>query len=138
MKKLNWKNIMWIIIEIMISVSIYYLTLWTLDMLLPTNNSLFAGIFIGLISLGISYGVAIFGFIKIDELITGTKLNIGKGFLFFIKGLLISYIGISIIAGLKTIDSDWSFLLGLSIVMTISVIFMNYGLRRKKTMPNNV
>jgi len=139
MKKLNWKNILWIIIEIMISISIYYLIQWTLENTeFPFTDNMITGVFLLLITLGIVYGIAIFGFIKIDELITGTKLNVGKGILFLIIGAVVSLIGMNLLVELKIIDSDFPLLLFILIVMAIPVISLNYGLRMKKTMPNNV
>lgn len=139
MKKLNWKNILWIIIEIMISVSIYYLIQWTLENTeFPFTNDMMAGVFLLLVTTGIVYGITIFGFIKIDELITGKKLNIGKGILLLIIGAVVSLIGMNLLVEMKIINSDFPLLLFILIVMTIPVISLNYGLRMKKTMPNTV
>ena len=139
MKSLNWKNIIWIMIEIMISISIYYLIQWTLENTeFPFTDNMITGVFLLLVTLGIIYGITIFGFIKIDELITGTKLNVGKGILFLIVGAVVSLIGMNLLVELDIIDSDFPLLLFILIVMTIPVICLNYGLRIKKTMPNNV
>ncbi|MAN28753.1 MULTISPECIES: hypothetical protein [Mesonia] len=135
MKKLNWKNILWIIIEVMISVSIYYLIQWTLENTeFPFTNDMVAGVFLLFLATGIVYGITIFGFIKIDELITGKKLNIGKGILLLIIGAVVSIIGMNLLVEMKIIDSDFPLLLFILIVMTIPVINLNYGLRMKKTM----
>jgi len=139
MKNLNWKNILWIIIEIIISISIYYLIQWTLkNTEFPFTNDMMAGVFLLLVTTGVIYGITIFGFIKIDEFITGTKLNIGKGILLLIIGAVVSLIGMNLLVELNIIDSDFPLLLFILIVMTIPVICLNYGLRIKKTMPNNV
>ena len=123
----------------MISISIYYLIQWTLENTeFPFTDNMITGVFLLLITLGIVYGIAIFGFIKIDELITGTKLNVGKGILFLIIGAVVSLIGMNLLVELKIIDSDFPLLLFILIVMAIPVISLNYGLRMKKTMPNNV
>ena len=138
-KNLSWKNIIWIIIEIIIFVSIYYLIQWTLENTeFPFTDDMMAGVFLLLITTGIIYGITIFGFIKIDELITGTKLNIRKGILLLIIGAIISLVGMNLLVGLNVIDSDFPLLLFILIVMTIPVICLNYGLRIKKTMPNKV
>ena len=135
MKKLNWKNILWIIIEVIISVSIYYLIQWTLENTeFPFTNDMVAGVFLLFLATGIVYGITIFGFIKIDELITGKKLNIGKGILLLIIGAVVSIIGMNLLVEMKIIDSDFPLLLFILIVMTIPVINLNYGLRMKKTM----
>lgn len=138
MKSLNWKNILWIIIEIIISVAIYYLIQWTLkNTEFPFTNDMMAGVFLLLVTTGIIYGITIFGFIKIDEFISGIKLNAGKGILLLIIGAVVSLIGMNLLVELNIIDSDFPLLLFILIVMTIPVICLNYGLRIKKTMPNN-
>jgi hypothetical protein len=138
-RKLNWKNIIWIIIEILISVSIYYLIQWTLKSTeFPFTDDMMAGVFLLLITTGVIYGITIFGFIKIDEFITGTKLNIGKGILLLIIGAVISLVGMNLLVELNVIDSDFPLLLFILIVMSVPVICLNYGLRIKKTMPNTV
>ena len=139
MKRLNWKNILWIIIEIIISVAIYYLIQWTLkNTEFPFTNDMMAGVFLLLVTTGIIYGITIFGFIKIHEFISGIKLNAGKGILLLIIGAVVSLIGMNLLVELNLIDSDFPLLLFILIVMTIPVICLNYGLRIKKTMPNNV
>ncbi len=119
----------------MISVSIYYLIQWTLENTeFPFTNDMVAGVFLLFLATGIVYGITIFGFIKIDELITGKKLNIGKGILLLIIGAVVSIIGMNLLVEMKIIDSDFPLLLFILIVMTIPVINLNYGLRMKKTM----
>ena len=136
MKNLNWKNVLWIIIEIIISVSIYYLIQWALkNTELPFTDDMMAGVFLLLIVTGIIYGITIFGFIKIDEFITGTKLNIGKGILLLIIGAVISLVGMNLLLELNVINSDFPLLLFILLVMTVPVICMNYGLRIKKLCP---
>ena len=133
MIRLSLKNILWIIIEILISVSIYYLIQWTLkNTEFPFTNDMMAGVLVLLTTVGIVYGVTIFGFIKIDEYITGTKLNTGKGILFLIFGAVISIIGMNLLLELEIIDPDFPLILFVLIIMTVPVIGLNYGLRIKK------
>lgn len=139
MKNINWKNILWIIIEIIISISIYYLIQWTLkNTEFPFTNDMMAGVFLLLVTTGIIYGIAIFGFIKIDEFITGHKLNLGKGILLLIIGAVVSLIGMNLLVKFNIIGSNFPLLLFILIVITVPIICLNYGLRIKKTTPNNI
>lgn len=136
---MNWKNIIWIIIEILISVFIYYIFQWTLENTeFPFTNNMLSGVFILTLSLGVIYGLAIYGFIKIDEFMTKTKLNIGRGILFLIIGTVSSLIGMNLLMAFNVINSDFPMFLFILIVITIPVICLNYGLRIKKPTTNNI
>ena len=131
-KKWNWKNSIWVIIEIMISVSIYYLIQWILkNTKFPFTNDMMSGILRLLIITGIIYGIAVYGFIKIDQLITKTKLNMGKGILFLIGGVILSLGGMNLLMELNVINANFPLFLFILIVIAIPVLGLNYGLRMK-------
>ncbi len=102
----------------------------------PFTDDLFLGVFILLFTLGIIYGFAIFGFIKVDEFLTKEKLNLKKGILYLIIGATISIVAMNLFVELNLIRSDFPLSLFILIVMSVTVLGFNYGLRIKKTMPN--
>ena len=132
MRNLYWKNIIWIIIEILISISIYYLNQWVLkNTEFPFTDNMISGVFILLLTLGVLYGISIFAFIKVDELITGTKLNKKKGIIFLICGAIFSLTGMNLLKELKVIQTDFPLFMFVLIIITIPIISLNYGLRIK-------
>ena len=124
---MNWKNILWIIIKISILICIYYLIQWSLENTeFPFTNDMMAGTFLLLLTTIIIYAITIIGFIKVKELITTTKLNIGKGILFLIIGAVITLVCVNILSELNIIDSNFMMVF---MVMTVSTICLNYGSR---------
>lgn len=118
--------------EIVVSVSIYYLIHWILQHTeFPFTDDMMAGVFFLIVMIIIVYGIAIFGFIKIDEHITGTTLNVGKGILSLITGVIVSIVGMNLLLKLRIITTDFPSLLFISIIMTISIACLHFGLRMK-------
>lgn len=114
----------------MISVTIYYLNQWILkNTEFPFTDNMISGVFRMLLTLGVVYGISILAFIKIDELITGTKLNKKKGIIFLIFGAIFSLVGMNLLKELRVIESDFPLLMFILIIMTIPIIGLNYGLR---------